>query len=48
MADEMDIFDVKFAHLEWTFYIAPADADGKIHYLAIRLYPPHDLNQIRM
>ncbi len=48
ITDEMDIFDVKFAHLEWTIYIAPADADGKIHYLAIRLYPPHDLNQLRM
>ncbi len=46
--NEMDIFDVKFAHLEWTIYIAPADADGKIHDLAIRLYPPHDLNQLRM
>jgi hypothetical protein len=48
MTDDMDIFDVKFAHLEWSFYIAPADADGKIHYLAIRLYAPHDLNQLRM
>jgi hypothetical protein len=48
MTDEMDIFDVKFTHLEWTIYIAPADTDGKIHYLAIRLYPPHDLNQLRM
>jgi hypothetical protein len=47
MTDEMDIFDVKFAHQEWTIYIAPADADGKIHYLAIRLYAPHDLNQLR-
>jgi hypothetical protein len=47
MTDEMDIFDVKFAHLEWTLYIAPADADDKIHYLAILLYPPHDLNQLR-
>jgi hypothetical protein len=48
MTDEMDIFDVKFTHQEWTIYIAPADANGKIHYLAIRLYPPHDLNQLRM
>jgi hypothetical protein len=48
MTDEMDIFDIKFAHLEWSFYIAPADADGKIHYLAIRFYAPHDLNQLRM
>jgi hypothetical protein len=48
MTDEMDIFDVKFAHQEWTIYIAPTDADGKIRYLAIRFYPPHDLNQLRM
>ena len=48
MTDDMDIYDVKFAHLEWSFYIAPADADGKIHYLAVRLYAPHDLNQLRM
>lgn len=39
---EMDIFDVKFAHVEYTFYISPADADGKIRALAIRLYAPHD------
>ncbi len=43
---EMDIFDVKFAHVEYTFYISPADADGKIRALAIRLYAPHDLLQI--
>jgi hypothetical protein len=48
MTDDMDIYDVKFAHLEWSFYIAPADADGKIRYLVIRLYAPHDLNQLRM
>ena len=46
MTDDMDIFDVKFAHQEWTIYIAPADADGKIHYLAPRFYAPHDLNQL--
>ena len=45
-ANEMDIYDVKFAHQEWTFYISPADADGKIRHLAIRLYAPHDLNQL--
>jgi hypothetical protein len=38
----MDIFDVKFAHVEYTFYISPADADGKIRALAIPLYGPHD------
>jgi hypothetical protein len=47
MTDEMDIYDVKFAHLEWSIYVAPAGTDGKIHYLAIRLYPPHDLNQLQ-
>ena len=46
MTDEFDIFDIKFAHQEWTIYIAPADADGKIHYLAPRFYAPHDLNQL--
>jgi hypothetical protein len=43
---EMDIFDVKFAHVEWSFYISPADPDGKIRALAIRLYAPHDLLQV--
>ena len=47
MADDMDIFDVKFTHFEWTFYIAPADANGKIRYLETLLYPPHDLNQLQ-
>jgi hypothetical protein len=48
MTDEMDIYDVKYAHQEWSIYVAPEDADGKIRYLAIRLYPPHDLEQLRM
>ena len=43
---EMDIFDVKFAHVEYTFYISPADADGKITALAIPLYAPHDPLQL--
>ena len=43
---EMDIFDVKFAHVEYTFYISPADADGKIRALAIPLYAPHDPLQL--
>jgi hypothetical protein len=42
---ELDIFDVKFAHVEYTFYISPADADGKIRTVAILLYAPHDLFQ---
>lgn len=45
-ASEMDIFDVKFAHVEYSFYVSPADADGKIRALAIRLYAPHDLLQV--
>jgi hypothetical protein len=32
--------------MEWTFYIAPAGDDGKIHALAVRFYAPHDLNQL--
>lgn len=44
--EEMDIFDVRFAHVEYTFYISPADADGKIRALAILLYPPHDPLQL--
>ena len=43
---EMDIFDVKFAHVEYSIYVSPADADGKIRALAIRLYAPHDLLQL--
>lgn len=43
---EMDIFDVKFAHTEYTFYISPADADGKINALTILLYGPHDPFQV--
>ena len=45
-AKEMDIFDIKFAHTEYTFYISPADADGKINALTILLYAPHDPFQI--
>lgn len=43
---EMDIFDVKFAHTEYTFYISPADAEGKIKALTILLYAPHDPFQV--
>jgi hypothetical protein len=43
---EMDIFDVKFAHVEYTFYISPADADGKIRAVAVPLYAPHDPLQL--
>ena len=44
--DEFDIYDVKFAHQELTFYIAPPDEDGKIRHVAILNGPPHDLNQL--
>jgi hypothetical protein len=43
---EMDIFDVKFTHVEYTLYISPADGDGKIRALAIPLYGPHDPLQL--
>jgi hypothetical protein len=43
---EMDIFDVKFAHVEYSLYISPAEADGKIRALAILLYAPHDRLQL--
>jgi hypothetical protein len=43
---QMDIYDAKFEHFEWTFYIGPANEDGKINALAVRLYGPHDLNQL--
>lgn len=43
---EMDIFDVKFAHTEFTFYISPADAEGEIRALTILLYKPHDPYQV--
>ena len=45
---EMDIFDVKFAHTEYTFYISPADANGKINAITILLYAPHDPFQARL
>ncbi|HET7083853.1 MAG TPA: hypothetical protein VFI23_03720 [Rhizomicrobium sp.] len=44
---EMDIYDVKFDHEEYTFYISPADADGKIKAVTIRLLAPHDPRQLR-
>jgi hypothetical protein len=43
---EMDIFDVKFAHTEFTFYVSPADTEGKIRALTILLYKPHDPYQV--
>ena len=46
VTDEMDIYDVKFAHNEWSVYIAPPDEDGKIRHLAIEFYAPHDTNPI--
>jgi hypothetical protein len=43
---EMDIFNVKFAHGEYTFYVSPADPEGKIGGLTVLLYAPHDPFQI--
>lgn len=39
---EMDIFDIRFAHVGYTFYISPADAQGNIDALAVSPFP-HDL-----
>jgi hypothetical protein len=43
---EMDIFDIKFAHAEYTFYISPANDEGKIRAVTILLYAPHDPFQV--
>jgi len=32
--NDMDIFHLKFARAEYTFYVSAPDADGKIHALA--------------
>jgi hypothetical protein len=45
-AKEMDIFDVRFDHIKYTFYISPADAEGKIRAVGIRLFEPHDPLQL--
>jgi hypothetical protein len=45
-ATEMDIFNVRFDHIKYSFYISPADAEGKIRAVAIRLYEPHDPLQL--
>ena len=37
-----DVYHVKFRHQEKTFYIAPPDPDGKIHYMLIRGGAPDD------
>ena len=37
-----DVYDVKFAHLERTFYIVPPGPDGKVHYLNVRDGGPDD------
>lgn len=37
-----DVYHVKFRHQEKTFYIAPPDPDGKIHYMLIRSGAPDD------
>ena len=37
-----DVYDVKFRHLEKTFYIVPPGPDGKIEYLHVRSGAPDD------
>jgi hypothetical protein len=37
-----DVYDVKFAHQEKTFYIVPPGPDGKVRYLVVRDGPPSD------
>jgi hypothetical protein len=37
-----DVYHVKFAHQEKTFYIARPDPDGKTHYLWVRNGAPDD------
>jgi len=37
-----DVYDVKFAHQQKTFYIVPPGPDGKIQYLLIRSGAPDD------
>jgi hypothetical protein len=42
---EADIFDIKFTHTGYTFYVSVPDADGKIPALAI--LPPFDPSKCR-
>ena len=37
-----DVYDVKFAHEELTFYIVPPGPDGKVHYLHVRDGAPNE------
>lgn len=37
-----DVYDVKFAHTEKTFYIVPPGPDGKVRYLLVRDGAPSD------
>jgi|SRR5581483_4507245 len=43
---EGDVFDVKFAHREFTFYID--GANGKIRDWAFGMTPPSDARQVRL
>jgi hypothetical protein len=43
---EGDVFDVKFAHREFTFYID--GANGKIRDWAFGTNPPSDVRQVRL
>lgn len=44
--EEGDVFDVKFAHREFTFYID--GAHGKIRSWAFGMNPPSDARQVRL
>jgi len=32
--------------VEWTFYVSPADAEGKIKALTILRFAPHDFSHV--
>jgi hypothetical protein len=43
-----DVFDVKFAHKEYTFFVLSADANGKIRSWSFGMNPPSDQRQLRL
>ena len=46
--EEGDVFDVKFARREYTFYIFSGGANGKIRSWAFGMTPPSDERQLRL
>jgi hypothetical protein len=44
----MEVYAVKFAHQELTFFIAPPDADGKIRHMRLFNGAPDDMVPGRM